>query len=97
MKINFGLCENLMAEVHLGILNEHVQHLFAICQQISLKSGGELPPNCKKFFKQVGFCKVHIHVIQFLQHASIFISIKMTHEKCFKMMTPLDPSREVTC
>ena len=33
---NFGLCENLMVEVRLGSLNEHVQHLFAICQQISL-------------------------------------------------------------
>ena len=31
--------ENLMVEVRLGILNEHVQHLFAICQQISLNSG----------------------------------------------------------
>ena len=28
-----------MVEVRLGILNEHVQHLFAICQQISLNSG----------------------------------------------------------
>ena len=27
-----------MVEVRLGILNEHVQHLFAICQQISLNS-----------------------------------------------------------
>ena len=40
MKIsNFRLCENLMAGVGLGILNEHVQHLFAICQHISLNSG----------------------------------------------------------
>ena len=39
MKIsNFGLSENLVVEVCLGILNEHVQHLFAICQQISLNS-----------------------------------------------------------
>ena len=28
-----------MAEICLGILNEYVQHLFAICQQISLNSG----------------------------------------------------------
>ena len=28
---NFGFCENLMVEVRLGILDEHVQHLFAIC------------------------------------------------------------------
>ena len=38
---NLGLRENLILEVRLGtcILNEHVQHLFAICQQISLKFG----------------------------------------------------------
>ena len=35
---NFVFRENLMAEVRLGILYEHVQHLFAICQQISLHS-----------------------------------------------------------
>ena len=29
----------LMVEVRLGIVNEHVQHLFAISQQISLDSG----------------------------------------------------------
>ena len=28
-----------MLEVHLGILNEQLQYLFAICQQISLNSG----------------------------------------------------------
>ena len=28
-----------MVEVRLDILNEHVQHLFAMCQQISLSSG----------------------------------------------------------
>ena len=27
-----------MVEVRLGILNEHVQHLFAICRHISLNS-----------------------------------------------------------
>ena len=37
--LNFGLHEKLMVEVRLDILNEHVQHLFAICQQISLISG----------------------------------------------------------
>ena len=40
MKIsNLGLCENLMVEVRLGILNEHLQQMFAICQQLSLNSG----------------------------------------------------------
>ena len=39
MKIsNLGLRENLMVEFRCGILNEHVQHLFAICQHISLNS-----------------------------------------------------------
>ena len=28
-----------MVEIRSGILNEHVKHLFAICQQISLNSG----------------------------------------------------------
>ena len=28
-----------MVEAHFGILNDHVQHLFAICQQILLNSG----------------------------------------------------------
>ena len=28
-----------MVKFRLGILNEHVQHLFAICEQISLNSG----------------------------------------------------------
>ena len=28
-----------MVEVRLGTLNKHVQHLFAICQQILLNSG----------------------------------------------------------
>ena len=36
-------------------------------------------------------------VIQFLQHASIFISNEMKHEKCFKMMAALDWSCDVTC
>ena len=36
MKIpNFGLCENLMVDVCLGILNEHVEHLFVICQHFT--------------------------------------------------------------
>ena len=35
---NFGIRENLMVEVRLGIINEHAQHLFAIYQQISLNS-----------------------------------------------------------
>ena len=35
---NFGIRENLMVEVCLGNLDEHVQHLFATCQQISLNS-----------------------------------------------------------
>ena len=35
---NFGICENLMVEVCLGILNEYIQRLFAIYQQISLSS-----------------------------------------------------------
>ena len=36
---NFRLLDDLMVEVCLGFLNEHVQHQFAICQQISLYSG----------------------------------------------------------
>ena len=28
-----------MVEIRSGIFNDHVQHLFAICQQISLSSG----------------------------------------------------------
>ena len=36
---NFGLRENLMVEVRLSILNEYLQHLFAICQHISLNAG----------------------------------------------------------
>ena len=37
-KSNFGFHDDFMAEVCLGILYEHVQHLFAICQQILLDS-----------------------------------------------------------
>ena len=38
INIRPGLRENLMVEVRLGILNEHAQHLFAICKHISLIS-----------------------------------------------------------
>ena len=36
---SFRLRETLMVEVRLSILNEHVQHLFAISQHFSLNSG----------------------------------------------------------
>ena len=57
-KSNFSL----MVDVRLGILNEHVQHLFAICQQISLNSvfsenGQLIARNPLKFQRRVTIFK----------------------------------------